>query len=57
MKLTQEYTITVIIFIISFVLLLEGSTFLFIRIYSEKILEKTISDSLEVSKQNTTEMG
>ena len=57
MKLTQEYTITVIIFIISFVLLLEGSTFLFIRIYSEKILEKTISDSLEVSKQKTTEMG
>ena len=57
MKLTQEYTIIVIIFIISFVILLEGTTFLFILFSSKKILEKTIIDSLEVSKQKTTELG
>ena len=57
MKLSKEYTVKIILFMICLIIILEIVIFLFIFKTSNKIYEKTISDSLQKSKQKATEIA
>ena len=57
MKLTNEFTFKIILILISFIILLEVVVFGFIYYKSIQIFEKTVSDTLERTKQKTTELA
>ena len=57
MKLEKEFTFKIILFLISFIILLEIVVFVFIYCKSIQIYENTVSDTLERTKQKTTELA
>ena len=57
MKLTNEFTFKIILILISFIILLEVVVFGFIYYKSIQIFEKTVSDTLDRTKQKTTELA
>ena len=57
MKLEKEFTFKMILFLISFIILLEIVVFGFIYYKSIQIYEKTVSDTLERTKQKTKELA
>ena len=57
MKLEKEFTFKIILFLISFIILLEIVVFGFIYYKSIQIYEKTVSDTLERTKQKTKELA
>ena len=57
MKLEKEFTFKIILFLISFIILLEIIFFIFIYCKSIQIYENTVSDTLERTKQKTTELA
>ena len=57
MKLTNEFTFKIILILLSFIILLEIVVFGFIYYKSIQIFEKTVSDTLDRTKQKTTELA